>query len=897
MGIPGDKMISILPQTVNTYTNSSRSMVASLIRDMKVDKIQFNSLINKMSSFTSGARFAAQSISPLSPLNKEILVDLFRDSSFRMNSYFNAINSVGLALSSMVDVISSEIEKVEKDLENLEIYINNYEFLSGKDDQFNSNYLEKFDSYLNSYLYDGYNFIIPDRDGTNFSDNFNSFIDSKKGSLGIGTGLISRNLINNIKGITIKSNYENSITSSTDFINLINDSLTDSWNITIKSPTILTSQLTEYLKYIDTEYQNDAGAKTAVEVTLQTPVYMNTVRINPNYGSELTLDQIIIFSDNPLGEVIVQDLDNQGNQINSFDIGSNYEKILKHPKTLERTLDISFSPRSVNKIIFLFNQRVYSRSKAVPIISELNSKLLTAFIDELIQEKRAKFSLLQDIVYWFFRKKNTISGVSKNKNVTDTYYSYRFPLEIDTYLNVITEEIFRINNLDLEDRQSINSTPFFIDIFYNMLRHVNADNFSDFSNYYIESTGSKNSQIYADYPGFIPVSNSDIKYDNKFQFYERIMARGNSRDVLKKLLIEESSDAYEYSFSLKSIEFFEDKLEIIDGPQFRSGKKACYVSKRIPVEGQIQAVKAKIELVNNTDENETRFLDLKNLTSYELSISNSELPVSELDWIPILHNSSEQVDSEVVFFNTVDYSGQLRFNASQDSITLYKDGILCSPNTYTYNPVSNKIQLLQQNIYSEFSVFVVSYKVNKLMQNPHEINFETNNIFKQLVKRYATSEGIGQVFAKTNSSNSVTLDYNPYINQNFTQNATYSAQSGTIFAILSNVPVYSPIKIRLSDGSFAINLTNYTNKTQKVEFYNTDLTLFIQSGKNIIFNKLINSPFRVDYEYVPYNLRFRTIIRQNMPNNITSGKIDSVLLKMKTAKFDNYYNRINSLHL
>jgi hypothetical protein len=893
-------MILTLPQTINTYTNLSRSLVSSLIMEMKVDKIQFSTLINKLSNFSTGASFAAEKIAPLSTLNREVMVELFRDSSLRVGRYFNGANSVGLALSSMIDVISSEIEKVEKDLRNLEIYIDNYEFLSGKDDQYNSNYLEKFDSLSNNYLYDGYTFRIPDRDAKPFENGLNSFIDSTAGALGIGSGLISRNLINNVRLIKSQSNYENSITSKTDFINLINDNLIDSWSVTIKSPTILTSQLLDYQKYINQDYRNLAGAKTAVEITLDTPVYMDTIRFNPNYGNGLALVQMVIFSDNPLGEVVrYEDLLTQQTtetqQIssenllpkNSLDIGNSYEIMLMKPKLLERTTDISFTGRSVNKIIFIFNQAVYSRGKATPLISELNSKLLTSFIQELINEKRTNFSLLQDIVYWFFRRNNTISGVAKNKKVTDTYYSYRFPLELDTYSNAIKDEIFRANNLDLEDRSVINSTPIFIDLFYNMLRFLSPDDLNDFSGYHAQSTGSKNTQIYADFPGFIPAVSSNPVDDSKFQFYERLMARGSSRDVLKKLLVQESSDSYEYSFSLKSIEFFSTETENLS--------KACYVSKRIPVDGQIQSVKVKIETNDSLSGNETLGLDLKDLTSYEISVSNSELPVSELDWTPIIYNSDYEINSEVVFFNTTDFSAQLRFSAVQNSIILYKDGVACSPNSYNFSPLNNAVTILQTSIYSTTSIFAVKYTVNKLLTNPGEVNFQNNNTFKDLTKRYATPNGTGQFFASTDSNNSITLDYNPYINQVYSKDSFYTPQNGTVFPILSNVPVYSPIKVKLSDGSYAMNITNYSNKSQKVLFYETDLTLFVQSGKNLIFNKPINSSINVDYEYVPYNLRFRIIIRKNIPKDIASGKVDSLLLKMKTIKFDNYYNRLNNL--
>ena len=104
---------------------------------------------------------------------------------------------------------------------------------------------------------------------------------------------------------------------------------------------------------------------------------------------------------------------------------------------------------------------------------------------------------------------------------------------------------------------------------------------------------------------------------------------------------------------------------------------------------------------------------------------------------------------------------------------------------------------------------------------------------------------------------------------------------------------YSPVKIRLNDGSFAINLTNYTNTNEFASFFSVSNIYFIQSGKNIIFNRNITQPFTVYYDYTPNDLRFRLIIRKNLNNIISPAKADAVIIKMKTVTNDQYSAQLN----
>jgi hypothetical protein len=872
MGTVGTDMLRNLPDTINSFSSLSKTTVTSLIKNMKVDKIEIGSLISRLSGFTAGNNFATSSIGSLSTLSKEVLVELFRDSSLRLNNLYNGANSAGLALDSMIDILSSEIEKIEKDINDLETFINNYEYISGKDDLYNANYIEKFDNSLYDYSYDGSNFNIPDRDNAPFINGGNYFIDTISGILKMGNSYSNKNIINNIKSINIASNYQNYITTDGNFDNLFNDNLKDSWNLTIKSPIVLTSNIINYLKYLNYDYSRINGAQTAVEVELVSGINIDTIRINPNLGNGLQLLQIVAF--NPPNT--------NSSNVNSAD---SYNLLLSTPRNLDSRLEISFEKKIINKFIFIFNQSSYIRNKMTPITSELNSKNIQSFINERLNERSKKFSLMQDLVYWHFKRNNTVNGLSKNRNVENEYYSYRFPKDLNEYSKMISDEIFKANNFDLSDRGKLFNSPIFKNLFYNIVSNLDTNYSNIYSNYFVESSMSKNSQQTLAYPGNMMQGNSNNVSDQKYQFYGQSSSFGTAHDAVVDLLTKEASDSYEYIFSLKSIEFMECNSLNID--------KSCFVSRKIPINGQILAVKSRAEVIKSSANDEAVSFNLNNLLSYELSISNKEIPSNELDWVPIAFNSSTTIDSEVMFFDTTDFSAKLRFRALSGSVVLFKDGLRCNTSQYSFNAVSNKITITDRSLFAPASIFCVSYTLDTVMYDPYEIDFIKYNLYEDITKNYGDNSGPGQSFARNDSNRSINLEYTPYVNKTYLNDATYGLTIGTIFrgAGLG----YNPVKILLSDGTYAINMTNYTDTQYSAGFYDTNLTLFIQNGKNITFNKIINSNFKVFYEYIPYNLRFRLIMRKNVPNLDIPAKADSVLLKIKTETFDSNYDKLTSV--
>lgn len=863
-------MINTLPESFNTFFTFNKKTVSSLIKEMKLDKTDINALASRLNSGQKYGDFNGVQVAKYAQIEREPVAEFFRESAMRIKRLYNASNASGLILDSIVSVISSEIEKVENDINDLELFINNYEFIAGKDDLYNSNYIEKFDNLFNDYKFDGYNFSISDRDNVPFPKNGNVFIDSANGVMKIGIDQVPKNVIRNIKSINITNNYSNYITTDSDFKNLFNDTLVDSWNITIKSPTILNSTLSDYSKYITYSDSTNFGATTAVEIEFHSAIDIDSIKLIPNLGSDLQLKQVVVFD---------------ATKSNSSNVatGVNYVNLLDDQKVLNNKLELNFNTLVVNKVIFIFNQTSYTRSKKTPISSELNSKAMQSFIDQRLNERKNRFSVIQDIAYWYFKRRYSIDGLKTNKSSDIEYYSNKFPDTLKSYLKYVEDEIFKASNLELNDRELFTTSPIFIELIKNMMNYIGFDSKFYDSTYFVESNSKSRSNGVINYSGFLSNRSSDLLNDPKMQFYYNTIEMGSIGAALKQMLTQESEDSYEYNFSLKSIEFSKTNTGNLN--------KACFVSRKIPTDGQVLGVKAKLESLDNIVVSTNSNFDLKAGISYELSISNTDTPSSEADWFPLAFNDSSTIDSEVVFFDVTNYSYKPRFTPRQDSIILFKDGKIVSPFKYRYTLSSGIFELLDTSVYSPTSTFCIGYTINDSLYDPFELDFIKNNLYKESVKQYSSINGMGQVFGKTNADATIKLDYIPYINSTSRENANYDKFYGTIFT--DNSTGYSPVKVKLADGSFATNLTNYSNSAQSVSFFGANSIQFIQNGKSIVFNKYINTSFTVYYEYIPNSVRFRLIMRKNIPNIDMTGKADTVLLKIKTVHFDPYYDKLN----
>lgn len=864
-------MIHALPETISLYSSASRATVSSLIRDMRLEKTDLNFLVTKMSNMTVDLNYSGAKVPAFALLTKEAMVDAFRNAYLRMQNLFNAANATGIALNSIVGVFSSEIEKVEEDLDKLQVFIDNYEFISGKDDLFNANYIEKFDSFFNDYRADGTQFPIPDRDGVSFGETNNAYIDPVSGTLKIGKGQDVKNIIRNIKSINITNNYNNYVTTDSSFENLFNDNFFDSWSVTVKAPAILSAQLKDYIKYFNYDYSNVSGAVSAVEINLQRPINIDTIRFQPNQSTNFRLLQAVVYHNSPV-------------DANNIAPSENYTVLLNGPALLNRVFDLRFNKKSIKKIIFIFNQQDYVKNSRSPINSELNSKALDSFVKAVINDRKARFSKFQDIIYWFFKRKSTVKGISKNKKTDIDYYAYRFPQEFDSYIYNLDEQIKEFNNLTIEDKNVFTNTPIFVNAINTMLNTFSGKYKIFDSDKYIEGITAGSSLFSS---GFMLGSSSNAR-STGYQQYDTGALAPPLTSIDSQLSVLESNLGYEYSFSLKSIEFIETLNQNTD--------KAVFVSRKIPVNGQVVAAKAKPYFLNNNAGVSNVDRNILAPASYELSLSNKPIPSSESDWIPISSHGNTFVQSEILFTNDITRKAQLRFKAKNDSIALYKDGVLIPrvSTNYIYSTADNTISI-SQDVFNINSRFIVSYDLDFSGSAPDEVDFIKRNVILQSLTNYSSENSSGEMFGSTDINSSVKLSYSPYVDRDSYSRIIYNKSTGTTF--VSNNAGYSPVTVILSDGTVAINLTNYSLSSEKVSFYSTEETLFIQSGRNLVFNRPINQPFTVYYQYIPNNLRFRLVIRKNIIDSSDPISVDSIIIKMKTINNDPYYEKLNSLTL
>jgi hypothetical protein len=864
-----------LPDTINTFSTNSRATVGSLIRQMKVDKTDMNSLIGRLSSFAQAANYSSARIPALSRLNSEILVDTFRDSFLKTKTMFSAANAAGLVLSSMIDVFFSDIKKIEDDLSKLESFINNYEFISGKDDLYNVNYVEKFDSLTNSYIYEDPDIRLVDRDGVNFPEGGNFFIDSDSGVLKIGSTLQKANLLGNIKSINVKDNYSSHISSSTNINNIFNENAFESWSVTAKSPTLITSQIEDIQQYIDYDYSFIRGAQTEVDIRFNSPIEIDSIKIDPNKSNGLLLLQVVVFG----SDISLSASDSNVNEFTP-------NKILKSPRSLQRNTEISFDRVLSDRVILIFNQVNYTKTSNVPVFSEVISKGIAAYISKRLKEKRSSFSMFQDMVYWHFIKNATVKGIRRSVTAPDDYYSNRFPQQKDlSFVNQL-DKALKEGNTAIEDAETYRDYNIISSYLKSVFGSITFDKNLFESNYYIESSINSGNRFNAETGPIFSYGNSNLADPIYLQFDKPLSQSIPSVANMGSFFSQEDTNQYEYSFSINSIDF------CVSRQQNLRLQKACFITKKIGQESQIIGIKAKVNLNESArlgfvTENQ----DLDSV-SYELSVCNLARPLSDSDWVPIAPYGVSEISSEVLFPDN-SLKAVLRFNAKLGTVVLYKNGQYVDPSIYLYNASENSITIRVPTFISSGDILVAKYELDIQNYTQDEIDLLSIGKFKESIKTFVDASGQGEKFRSTSSERRVRLSYTPYINQEYSSTSKYSPTFGTIFQ--AQYSGYSPVKVLISNQTYAVNITNYSPNPSGASFYPSNTPLFIHNGKEIIFDRQISDPFTVFYDYIPADLRMRIIMRNTVPNNFSSSGIDELIIKMKTLNYDPYYDKLRKL--
>jgi len=869
-------MINFLPDIIKTFSDKSQQTVGSLMKNVKADKAQVAELVKNLSTFSVGADYAPVAYRIGSIIESESFVDTFRDMQIRFERYFNASNAVSVSTNSMVDIMLSQIAKIEKNVEYLENYINNYEFISGKDDLYNFSYLENFDNNLNSNEHEVEKVPYTDRGGSPFGENGNGYVDSIVSKFKIGAGVDFINPIGFIKSVKIDSNYTQYISSISDSDNLFMEKHSNVWNVSIKSPTILTSFPDSLSVYMDYDYSHMVGAKTILEIDFIKEIEMDFIRINPNEINGLQLMQVLIESSN-----IAERLFSSDSNVPSS--GYQLKQLLNAPIGFKSTLDITFPMDKVKRIILILNQPLYTKATAPSSSDELNSKIIYEILKKIRKNKKNTHSTLQDIVLEYFRKSVSIDEFKKNINVHTDYYTYKYPIENnpidDKQHNKFRHEE---NNLTILDESNLlfDRSPL-TNMVQNIVSQTLGMKFKLFKNTMFNDTnsvyrGGSLGRVTSPPTGID--KNANMLGQDIFGHDDMHIIPGSNFAINGSMTSAvHDTNSYQYNFSLKNIQFGKTNIAKYSTNSF-SENKASYISARISIAGTVLGIKAKVNLEEIDKKKNFSNLDLKEPISYELSISLKENPISEGDWYPIIPFNSSEIESEILFVDKINQTASLRFYPDEPSIKVYRNQSILNNSFYIVNKFEKTITFKS---FDPKSVYIVSYTADT-------VNFTQNYIDASLIspkdKMLNSGSGIGnngEFFERTYSGNMVLLKNEPYIDPEKLNSAIYSLRNGTIST--SNYLGYSPVAIKFSDGTYAINLTNYIdNNFEKASFYETNEILFFQNGKNIIFNKSINLSFNIMYSYLNNFIRFRLIVRNNMDNIFSAGYIDNVVLKLKT---------------
>jgi hypothetical protein len=123
-------MLNNLGNYISSFSSNSRKNITSVLRKSTLEKEEIGRIVSNLGSLTTAADYIPVFVSPLSSLQRESLIDLFRDTELRVKSLYSISSTLSVLSSSMENIFGGEIKKIENDIAYLSAYINDYSFIS-----------------------------------------------------------------------------------------------------------------------------------------------------------------------------------------------------------------------------------------------------------------------------------------------------------------------------------------------------------------------------------------------------------------------------------------------------------------------------------------------------------------------------------------------------------------------------------------------------------------------------------------------------------------------------------------------------------------------------------------------------------------------------------------------
>lgn len=892
-----------LSDYVTSFSTQSRRTIQSVLKTSFLEKAEIGRLIDKVSSFLSPSSFSAISVFPLQKVQRNLIVDIFRDLDLRIKSQYDISNSISLLSSSMINIFGGEFKKIEKDLDYLNGYIDNYSFISGEDDLYNVSFIENFDNESNSYL--SKNKIendqqlspalgIPDRNGQPFLLKESTKIDEGSGLLKFSSGF--EQVLQPIRSSDIESIYFDTnfpleyISSDTGVQKVLNNVNSKVWSLTVKSPFIIKGSILDREEY--SSYRNDIvlapSAQVSLNIQFNKLIQMSRVRINPNYATGMQIGQIIIETENSSAS---------GSNL----LSTSKKGILTNPIVIDKVFDIDFNETyMIKSISIIFAQTNYKRTKITPFQTEVNSKIVSEIIKEIRDKRKEKHDSLQDYIIKFFLRDTEKAFLIRNKKIYNYNLTNYYPTTLsETNFGAIEKLDKGSYFSDLDSFNKFKNTSLLSNMIFSTIAYSLGSRLrNQISTTYVESNLKDSIKPIASYSsaGLVPVGDSNI-VDANLHFVEHTMNSISKEDVSQLMNASEEKNIYEYTFSIKGFAAYK-KFEGMQSQEY--SYRSFFMSDKIPTNGRPTRVKMLADYFqeikySNKDSSGDK-------TSVEFSVCVKDDFSKESNWIPIIPFNDKNIRTEVLFLNS---NGQcnLRFEPLLDTLSLYEDGVQRISGTFFVN--GKKLTIAQ---YNENKNYFVSY-TPKDISNFKEIQLYNGNSVNPILAGPNFDGYNGEYFSSTMSGNRVTLAFDPYVDQAKLSGAVYSpflgtlTKSKTVFGNFDNSN-YSPVKVVFNDGTTAANMTNYIlNDYQAESFEAANEYMFIHNGDTLTFNKPINSGFRVMYQYVPDSFRYRVVLR-SITKDVENYSVNRLIFKFSTEnndkqlinlnKYDNLFkNKIN----
>jgi hypothetical protein len=123
-------MLNNLGNHIASFGSNSRKNISLVLRKSTLEKEEIGKMISSISSLATAADYIPVVVAPLTSLQRESLVDLFRDTELRIKSLYSISSTLSVLSSSMENIFGGEIKKIENDIAYLSSYINDYSFIS-----------------------------------------------------------------------------------------------------------------------------------------------------------------------------------------------------------------------------------------------------------------------------------------------------------------------------------------------------------------------------------------------------------------------------------------------------------------------------------------------------------------------------------------------------------------------------------------------------------------------------------------------------------------------------------------------------------------------------------------------------------------------------------------------